>query len=152
MALFKYLKRETTTLIDKQTWDATAKFKFRQYFFMFGLGSNCIQSPPIFLAIRKIFSKTGILRLWSAWPGHQLSLYMLKPTTVFCNMPLVAPFMNARQIIINTGGSERLGARLSKGASFVTSNKNDTMFSIEKPLRYKEWGSSIWQGNSNNRN
>ena len=90
---------------------------------------------------------------------------MLKPTTVFCNMPLVAPFMNARQIIINTGGSERLGARLSKGASvcvcvcvcvcvwcvcgmcvcgelgarpsnnasFVTSSKNDTIFSIALP-------------------
>ena len=27
MALFKYLKRETTTLLDKQTQDATVKFK-----------------------------------------------------------------------------------------------------------------------------
>ena len=34
MALFKYLKRETATLLDKQTWDTTAKFKkFLQHFF-----------------------------------------------------------------------------------------------------------------------
>ena len=34
MALFKYLKRETTSLLDKWTWDATAKFKFCRYFFL----------------------------------------------------------------------------------------------------------------------
>ena len=32
MALFKYLRRETTMLPDTQAWCTTAKFKFRQYF------------------------------------------------------------------------------------------------------------------------
>ena len=40
MALFKYLKWETTMLLDKQTWNATAKFKFRGRFFYGRFGAK----------------------------------------------------------------------------------------------------------------
>ena len=33
MVLFKYLKQEMATLLDKQTWDTTTKFKYRHVFY-----------------------------------------------------------------------------------------------------------------------